>query len=241
MKISVVVLAKNESSGIKDCIKSLEWADEAIVVNDFSSDDTAEKAKSLGATVLNRRLDNFANQWNFGISHAKNNWILTTAVDERLDGELRKELSKTNLSNFSACYLNYKNYFIGRRMTSLNERHLVLFNRTKASFTGDIHEHLEVTGPIKVIENGFIEHRSNPSMRKFLEKQNNYTDLEVSQIVKLSKVKLILGLTLIPLKTFLISYFKRGCFRDGIYGFVWSVYSAIYKINIYSKALEKFN
>ncbi|HLB60415.1 MAG TPA: glycosyltransferase family 2 protein [Patescibacteria group bacterium] len=91
-KLSVVVLAKNEQDSIADCLKRLAFADEIIVIDDMSEDQTAEIAKKLGAQVYVRKLDDFASQRNFGLSKAGGKWVLFIDADELVPVDLEREI-----------------------------------------------------------------------------------------------------------------------------------------------------
>ena len=107
--ISAVVLAKNEEKNIEECLKSLKWCDEIIIVDDYSEDGTLKKVQSSKFKVQNdsprgeagksklkifkRRLDNdFAGQRNFGLEKASGDWVLFVDADERVNGQLRSEI-----------------------------------------------------------------------------------------------------------------------------------------------------
>lgn len=240
-EISAVIIAKNEADNIGDLIKNISWVKEIVVVNDFSSDQTADLAKALGAKVLNKKLVSFADQKNFGDSQATNNWVLSIDADERVDEDLRDEILSLPEDVGPAYTVVRKNMFLGKAMSSLDESLVRLYDRRHCRWVGEVHESVKVSGEPSQIRKGRLIHRSSPSMRIFLEKQNMYTDIETRKSMRLAKKSVFLGLTWLPAKTFLSSYIKRGCFRDGLYGFVWSLYTAIYKINIYSKELEKID
>ncbi len=96
MKLSAVVLTKNEEKNIKECISLLKFCNEVVVIDDYSEDSTVEFARKLGAKVYQRILENdFAAQRNFGLTRAKGEWVLFVDVDERISSTLAKEISKT--------------------------------------------------------------------------------------------------------------------------------------------------
>lgn len=91
-KLSAVVLAKNEQDSIADCLKRLAFADEVIVIDDMSEDQTVEIAKKSGARVYIRKLDDFASQRNFGLSKAGGKWVLFIDADELVPVDLEREI-----------------------------------------------------------------------------------------------------------------------------------------------------
>lgn len=92
MKISAVIIAFNESKNIAAAIQSVLWADEIIVIDSHSTDDTSRIAESLGATVINRKWEGFASQKQFAVDTAANEWIFSLDADERVSPQLRDEI-----------------------------------------------------------------------------------------------------------------------------------------------------
>ena len=100
--ISVVVLTKNEEKNIEECLKTLQWCDEIVVVDDFSTDKTVSLAKRLGAKIFERNLeDDFSQQRNFGLGKATGEWVLFIDADERVSQNLASEIREqvANLSH----------------------------------------------------------------------------------------------------------------------------------------------
>ena len=111
--LSVIIITKNEESRIKDCINSVkDWADEVIVVDDYSQDKTRDIACSLGAKVFLRRMDIEGRHRNWANSQARNEWILSLDADERVTPQLKEEISQV-LKNpqFDAYTIPRKNFF----------------------------------------------------------------------------------------------------------------------------------
>ncbi|MBI4597004.1 MAG: glycosyltransferase family 2 protein [Candidatus Omnitrophica bacterium] len=90
--LSVVVLAKNESARIRDCLRSVDWADEVLVVDDHSTDDTARTAEAMGARVVRRAMDIEGRHRNWAHAQAKHEWIFSVDADERVTPELAQEI-----------------------------------------------------------------------------------------------------------------------------------------------------
>ena len=92
--LSVVILSKDEAAHIHDCIQSVTWADEVLVIDDESTDDTVPIAQSLGARVLRRRMENEGRHRNWAYAQAKHLWILSLDADERVTPELAREIEE---------------------------------------------------------------------------------------------------------------------------------------------------
>ena len=113
LKLSIVVLTKNEERNIKDCLESVSgWADEIIVLDDESADKTVEIAAKYGAKIIARKMDIEGRQRNFGYAQAKNQWVLSLDADERGTPELREEIAaaiskETTYNGFTIPRRNY--------------------------------------------------------------------------------------------------------------------------------------
>ena len=91
-QISAVVLARNEEANIADCLSTLQWADELLVLDSYSDDSTVELARGMGAEVRQRRFDNYALQRNAALRMASKEWVLFVDADERVTEELVEEI-----------------------------------------------------------------------------------------------------------------------------------------------------
>ena len=113
MKLSVLILAKNEEDNIKECIESVLFADEIIVIDDYSTDSTAEIAQKLGAKVVQRAMDgDWGAQQTFAINQASCDWIYFIDADERMTNKLADEVIKAVKLNEKYTYRNARlNHF----------------------------------------------------------------------------------------------------------------------------------
>src|ERR1700757_2987312 len=113
--LSVVILTKNAENIIADCIDSVSFCDEIIVIDDYSTDRTAELAKHLGASVFPYSSESFAKKRNLGLQKAKGKWILYLDVDERVSDDLRKAIQtvlERKKDIYAAYRLNRKNFYL---------------------------------------------------------------------------------------------------------------------------------
>jgi len=116
VSLSVVILAKNESTRIQACIESVKWATEVLVIDDESTDTTVKIAKDCGARVLTRKTDVEGRQRNWAYAQAKHSWVLSLDADERVTPELAEEIITllTNSTPNQLYSIPRKNY-IGNR------------------------------------------------------------------------------------------------------------------------------
>ena len=114
MKISGVVIAKNEEEMIADCLDSIAFCDEVFVVDNESTDRTAEIAERMGAKVRKIAADDFSKLRNFGLKQATGDYILYIDSDERVSGELRKNILNSLDAQTVAYKLRRQNFYLGK-------------------------------------------------------------------------------------------------------------------------------
>jgi len=232
--VTLAMIAKDEEQDLPFCLDSVKGlVDDIVLVDSGSSDKTMEVAKKYGARVFQREFDSFANQKNYAISLAQNEWVLHLDPDERLTPELKEEIEKLftpNRIKTDAFEIPFTNYFLGHEMlySGLNgEKHIRLFKKGKSYFGGGLlHEGVRVTGKTdELIER--IEHYSYPDMEEYLVKFNSYTSLAAEKMRQSGKKFHCWNLLTPPLE-FLKRYVLRLGFLDGVAGLAWSGASAFY-------------
>lgn len=181
--ISAVVITLNEARNLPALLASLAWADEIVVVDSGSQDDTVALAESHGCRVVGRPFDNFARQRNFACQVATGDWILSIDADERptprLAEELRREIARARCDAYR---IPIRSTIFGRavrRGGTQDDRPIRLFRRAAAHWTGDVHETLCVQGRVGRLRN-WLEHTTLPDLAAFLAKMERYTNLEAS-------------------------------------------------------------
>ncbi|MBI1953051.1 MAG: glycosyltransferase family 2 protein [Candidatus Omnitrophica bacterium] len=229
-KLTAVILTKNESHRIRACLDSIRWADEIIVVDGESTDDTAAICRSYGATVIGHRFSgSFADERNLGVAAATGDWILQLDADDRVTEGFRsaaREILKGG-SPFSAYRFRRENFFLGHRMRFGGWYHYSLhfFRRGRARYEGRAHEELLVEGPVGRLETA-IEHHPFSDFNQFMSRQNRYTSLEALGLLEkrgvLPEKEIRYQMGIKPLKLFFKMYVKKGGFREGMHGFLFS-------------------
>ncbi|MBF0493797.1 MAG: glycosyltransferase family 2 protein [Candidatus Omnitrophica bacterium] len=232
MKLSVVILSKNEEKIIGRCLESVKWADEMIVVDGFSTDQTCVIASGYGAKVVQHKFEgDFGEERNIGIDNSKGDWVLQLDCDEVVTEGFKSELMKI-LEGQRPEYVSYKflrkNFFLGRFMRWGGWYHYShhLFKRGFARYKGRVHHDLLVNGKTGVL-NAEVEHYPFQSLSQLVERQNRYTDLESREIYELkgvlSKKEIGYNLKVKPVKLFWKFYVKKRGYREGMHGFVFSL------------------
>ncbi|MEZ4803955.1 MAG: glycosyltransferase family 2 protein [Bacteroidia bacterium] len=242
MKISVVIIAKNESENLKLSLSKLDWCDDIVLVDDFSSDDTKSVAESHGAIVYQRKLDDFGLQKQFAVSKAKHNWILSIDADEILSDNLISEIKQLNLeSEITAYNIPRQHVFLGKIFKYGKESKMLiirLFNKKFGNFnSSSVHEKVETKGKVSNLKNSIL-HYSYRDLDQYFEKFNVYTSRGAQLLKNKGKNRPFLLIVLLFPIYFLKHYLIYGNFLNGKEGFVWSYLSAWYHTVKYLKLSE---
>ena len=214
MKISVMIIAKNEEKSISTCLNSVKFADEVVLIDDYSTDKTAVIARNLKAKVYKRKLDGFASQKNFGIKKCKNKWVLILDADESLTPELQSEIKKIKSSNNVAYDMPFRNY-VGdywlKHGGLYPDRHIRLINKEKAQYgPREIHETLTIQGRVGHLKNDII-HKTYANYSEYLDKVKKYASIEAQTDRDKPPITL-------PLKVFYGKFIKEKGYKDRING-----------------------
>ncbi len=239
-KISVTIITGNEENNIRECLESVKWADEIIVVDSESTDKTVEIAKSFTEKVFIREWEGFASQKNYAMKQAKNDWVLSIDADERVTEELSEEILSLNFADYDGFRIKRDNYFIGRQITGCgwgNDYQVRLFNKNKTRLSDRlVHEGFVVYGRLSTMKNS-IKHYSYRNLKDGFCKINEYSSLEANEKAERKKVSGI-RLVLFPIWAFIQHYFIRKGFKDGKHGLIVSLMHAMTKLQVYMKIWE---
>ena len=186
-RLSAYLIVKNEARDLPGCLDSLKGlADELVVVDDLSSDKTADLARSRGAKVFTRKLDGFGSQKQFALDLCTGDWVLSIDADERLSADLAREISDVvvHAEGPAGYFIPRQMFFLGKRLRFGGvgtDRVLRLFRRGKGHYRPlEIHEQVEVDGPTASLQNA-MEHFSYATLDEYLEKLPAYTTLAARQ------------------------------------------------------------
>lgn len=251
LPLSVVVIAKNEETRIADCLYSAkDIAEEILVVDDFSSDRTAEIAAKIGARVIRRKMDIEGRQRNFAHQQAKNNWILSLDADECLSDCLKQEIrelfSSEKISHYNAFTIPRKN-FLGNYWIRYGgfypSASIKLFRKDKFSWEEvEVHPRAILEGKCGHLT-GDILHYTYRDWGDYLNKLNSQTTREAIKWYKLSlenpkkaayKMNLLHTFWRVG-DRFIRTYFVKKGYRDGFVGFMVAYFSSLYQILSYAK------
>jgi len=243
LPISAVIIARNEASRIGECLESLRFADEIIVVDSGSDDGTIGIARRYTDRVLEVPWRGFGPQKQAAVELASHDIVLNVDCDERVTPELREEiLSLLSTGSIRAGYSVPRRTFVGskeiRHCGWYPDRTIRLFDRRKAHFSGDlVHERVEVAGDTAALR-GHLLHYSFSGIGEMFPKIDRYSDLSARQMFERGRRCGILDLTLRPAFAFLNTYLLRRGFLDGVEGMVISATTSWLAFAKYAKLRE---
>lgn len=242
MKISAVILTKNEEKNIKECLGSLKWTDEIIVIDDNSEDKTVEIARKMGAKIYSRVLsDDFSKQRNFGVEQATGDWILFIDADERISQGLAYEISNTlrfsDSNKHNGYYLKRLDSMFGKELKYGevgNINLLRLAKKDSGKWEGKVHEEWKIEGEVGYLKNTIL-HYPHKTIREFLEEINFYTDLKAKELYAQGKHVHPASIIFYPLFKFFVNYFLKRGFKDGIEGLILAVLMSLHSFLVRAK------
>jgi len=240
MKLSAIIIAKNASKIITDCIESVRFCDEIIVVDGESFDNTIKVAKKLGAKVFKGAPYDFAKQRNIGLLHAKGEWVFYIDTDERVSKELAENmLHEINNSSYSAYMVERKNFYLGNYAWPGSEKIARLFKKSKLKkWKGQLHESPEIEGEVGFL-NGVLLHYSHQSLSSMVSKTNQWSEIEADlRFRKIHPQMSWWRFFRVMYTGFFDSYIKQRGFAAGTPGLIESLYQAFSMFITYAKLWE---
>lgn len=245
MPLSVTLITRDAAGQLADCLASVAFADEIIVVDSGSTDDTVELARRRGARVLQREWLGFGPQKQFAVDAASHDWVLCVDADERVSRELREQIvSELKAPRGFVYAIPRRNRFLGRWLRhgeGYPDWSVRLFHRAHARWgTEPVHE--KVVSRSRVLKlSGDLLHDSAETLEKYLDKQNRYTSLQAEAMYAEGRRANTLQLTISPVLRFFKYYVLRLGFLDGVPGLVHIAIGCMNSFNKYAKlkALER--
>ena len=239
--VSVLILTRNEEKHIRACIEScLPVADEVIVIDDGSTDQTVAIAEESGARVVQHALvQDWAQQRMFAISQTSCEWILFVDADERLSSELAQEIRHVIDTGVKQSFtIQRENVFHHNRATHgvlRSDRVLRLMPRDGVTVTGAVHEIIASIYPSEQLQSSMY-HYTYDTWEQYFNKFNSYTTVAAEAYRRSNKsVSFVKDILMRPLWAFLKMYLLQGGFLDGKMGWVLSVNHYFYTMMKYVK------
>ena len=242
-KITVAIITKDEERNIRDCLESVKWADEIVVVDNGSTDRTLSICQEYGARIFQEEWKGYSGQKNSAIEKAGNEWVLNLDADERVSPELRQEMQKSLGGNrdVDAFWIPRKNFFLGRWIRYCGwypDLNLRLFRKSRGRFgQRAVHERVEVQGKTATLTHPMI-HKTYQSLSDFFVRMDRYSTLAAQEMHREGREFHLLDVVFRPPFTFLQMYLLRAGFLEGYLGFVLSVLYSYYTFAKYIKLKE---
>ena len=243
-KITALLPAYNEEQNIRDCIESVKWADEILVVDSFSTDRTVEIAREYTDRILQHEYINSATQKNWAIPQAAHEWVLIVDCDERITAELRDEILQTLSEGtlFAGFKIRRLNHFLGKRIRYCgwqNDECLRLFQRDKGRYQDrEVHADIELEGQCGRLRNQML-HYTFRSFEQYMWKFNRYTTWAAGDRAKRTRRVGARHILLRPAFRFFKQYVLKRGFLDGRAGLVVCQLAAFSVFMKYAKLWER--
>lgn len=247
-KVSCIIGTKNAEIDIRECLESVRWADEIIIIDDFSIDKTLEIARGYTHKIFQKKFSGYPEQKEYGLKKTSYRWVLSLDADERVSLQLRDEILErmSGSIEFSGFLMRRLNIFLGRQVKHCGwyeADNLRLFDKHKVGYDLGIKylESMKVSGNLAVLNNDLL-HYTCRSLDDYLKRVNLWSSLNTLDLItKGISITAFNGLYYFGLKpaaVFLGKYFIKGGFRDGFAGFLISFISAVTYFLSYAKLLE---
>jgi glycosyltransferase involved in cell wall biosynthesis len=242
-KLTVTVITHNEGPGLAEALDSVAWADELVVIDSHSTDDTVEIARRYTPRVEVRDWAGYGPQKNYAADRASNDWILSIDADERITPELAREIR--DLMRHGPAVQGYRmprvTFYLGRWIRSTDwypDFHLRLYDRRAARWSERrVHESVVAKGQVRKLR-GEMLHYPYRDMSDHLTKIDRYTTLAAEQWAAEGRRATAFQAFIYPHLAFLRNYILRRGFRDGRTGLVVSLLNSYYVFLKYAKLLE---
>jgi glycosyltransferase involved in cell wall biosynthesis len=243
-KLTVTVITRNEAANIEAALASVAWADEIVVVDSESTDDTVAIARRRASRVEVKPWPGYSAQKNYAASLARNDWILSLDADERVSPALASEIQ--TLLRSEPPHRGYRvprlSYYLGRWIRGTDwypDYQLRLYDRRAGEWNGrTVHESVTLKGEPGHLDND-LQHFPYRNISHHLQTIDRYTTLAAEQMRADGRTPSIAAIVLHPPFAFLRNYILRGGFRNGSAGLLVSMLNSYYVFLKLAKAWEK--
>ncbi|MGK0290152.1 MAG: glycosyltransferase involved in cell wall biosynthesis [bacterium] len=248
IKISAAVITYNEEKNLADCLQSLRWCDEIVVVDSLSEDRTCEIAREFGAKIIDQKFLGHVKQKQLALEACENNWVISLDADERVSEELKNSIfqlfEKTKEENLLNAYtVSRRSYHLGRWIMHGSwypDRNIRVVNRNHVRWGGiDPHDRLETTSGETGNLTGDLDHYVFRDLTHNVQQNNLFSGISASILYNEGKKPSFLKLLFKPFGKFLETYIIKRGFLDGLPGFIIAVGAGYSMFLKYAKLWEK--
>jgi len=207
-------------------LKSIDFCDQIIIIDDFSSDSTLKIARKYAVEIFKRKLDDdYASQRNFGISKAKNDFVLFVDSDEQVSKKLAREIVNLKSSKINGYFIKRQNFLLNKHLkyaewgdTSL----LRLANKKTGKFKRKVHEYWDIKGETCELKN-VLYHKQTKNITNYLTDINKYSSLHSNELDKEHKKAYFYKIIFMPLAKLINNLFLKRGFLDGTEGLIMAI------------------
>jgi glycosyltransferase involved in cell wall biosynthesis len=238
--VSLVVITKNEEDNIDACLGSAYgWADEIVVVDDESSDNTVKLAQKYADKILFRKMDNEGIHRNWAYAQAKNEWVLSIDADEYLTEELKQEIEDDlKIGKVQAYSIPLRN-FIGDYQVRYSgwypANKLRMFQKSKFKYEEvGVHPRAFLDGMEKKLTKDIV-HKGYPTFEHFLQSLNRQTTLEAEKWIETGRHVSLKHAMWRAFDRFFRSFIGKKAYKDGFIGFMIAYFASLYQVMSYAK------
>ena len=242
--ISILVLTKNEERLIGVCLESANWADEIILVDNFSTDKTLEIAKKYTDKIFQKEFEGYDKERNYALSHSRGDWIFYLDADERIAAQLREEIEQAishQLSAFSAFAVPRKNILLGKWQKHGGwwpDYQIRLFKKTTLkAWQGELHEQPIFDGNLGYLKNPLL-HLTHRDIVSMMAKTAQWAPIEAKLRLEADHPAMSWWRFVKIVKVELLSRFLKGGWRDGVEGVIEIFYQTFSLFITYVKLWE---
>jgi|SRR5690554_943697 len=252
-KLSVTIITKNEEENIERCLRSVDWADEIVVVDSGSQDNTVQICRQFGCLIVESEWLGFGKTKQLAVDTASNDWILSIDADEELSQPLQKEISELTNQGFddNAYRIRRSSFYLSKMIRYCgwqSDAPLRIFNRNQGGFNDkSVHESVITAQKIVSLKNRML-HYTYPTLESHFRKMKFYGDIAAENLYKKSKNCSSTGAIVRGLAKFIKMYTLQFGFLDGIIGYklcknsawgVWYKYNQLHKLNSTTEPKDK--
>lgn len=241
MQLSAVILTKNEEENIQECLKSLVFCDERIVIDDYSDDDTQKIAERNGAKVYQHSLNSdFAEQRNFAFSKVHGRWIFFVDADERVTKELANEITQfvnDPILPFGGFYLRRIDEMWGKRLLHGECGSITLLRvmrKESGVWKRAVHETFETKEKTYILKNPLM-HYPHKTLSEFIADINRMSTIHATANNEEKKHSTVFKVVFFPPLKFIYNYIFKLGFKDGTQGFVTAAVMSFHSYLAWSK------
>lgn len=243
--VTAVIAAHDESANIRECIESVRWAREVVVVENDSSDDTVTLARRAGATVISPPFTTIGAARNNAIEQVSTSWVLVLDADERCTPELAAEVRDVvaGRGRLTAYRVRRRNFFLGREIRhggwgGESDHPVRLFRREHRYNASRVHEHVDVSGDTGQLR-GALLHYTYTSLDQYFEKFDRYSRWWADQNYGRGRRGTAAAVFIRPPARFFRMYLLKGGFRDGAHGLILACLAAASVMAKYARLWER--